>query len=152
MKIQEYLALLVDEIHSVVIATVDKEGKPATRVIDMMYQDGESVYFLTANTKPFYQQLLDNSNVSITGMTSGEKTLGRKMVSLKGRVQSLGKKKLDILLERNPYMYDIYPSEESRQVLEVFKMIQAQGEFYDLSVLPPQRDSFRIEPRESIFY
>ncbi|HFI0292440.1 TPA: pyridoxamine 5'-phosphate oxidase family protein [Streptococcus suis] len=152
MKTRDYLALLVDDIHSVVIATVDEEGKPATRVIDMMYQDGETVYFLTANTKPFYQQLLDDSNISVTGVTSGEQTLGRKMVSLRGRVQLLGKKKLDILLEKNPYMYDIYPSEESRQVLEVFKIAQAQCEFYDLSVLPPQRESFRIEPLERIFY
>ena len=36
MQTSDYLALLEDEIHSVVVATVDEQGHPATRVIDMM--------------------------------------------------------------------------------------------------------------------
>lgn len=143
MNTQEFLKILVDEIHSVVIATVDQDGKPVTRVIDMMYQDGETVYFLTANTKAFYLQLREKPFLSLTGMTQGKDSMHRKSISFTGRIKHIGKEKLDILLENNPYMYDIYPTEEARQVLEVFKFESAEGEFYDLTVLPPQ--SFPIQ-------
>lgn len=144
MQISDYLAVLVEDIHSVVVATVDAQGHPASRVIDMMYQDGQTVYFLTANTKPFYKQLREKPFVSVTGLTQGKSTMERKMISLTGPIRHLGKEKLDILLEKNPYMSDIYPTEESRQVLEVFAFAEARGEFYDLTVLPPNTDSFII--------
>lgn len=145
MNKSDYLKLLVDEIHSVVVASVDSEGRPTTRVIDMMYQDGENVYFLTANTKAFYKQLKENPYISLTGMTQGKSTMERKMISLSGEAQHIGKDKLDILLNNNPYMYDIYPTEESRKVLEVFHFSYARGEFYDLTVLPPRINSFEIK-------
>ena len=40
-------------IHSTVVATVDAEGHPVTRVIDMMLHDDNSLYFLTAKGKVF---------------------------------------------------------------------------------------------------
>lgn len=48
----DYLKVLVEEIHSVVVATVDETGHPHTAVMDMMWEDGKTVYFLTADFKP----------------------------------------------------------------------------------------------------
>ncbi|AXQ77714.1 pyridoxamine 5'-phosphate oxidase [Streptococcus chenjunshii] len=144
MQTSDYLTLLVDDIHSVVAATVDPQGNPATRVIDMMYEDGKTVYFLTANSKSFYKQLQEKPFISITGLTQGKSSMERKMISLTGTIRHLGKEKLDVLLKKNPYLYDIYPTEESRKVLEVFAFSQARGEFYDLTVLPPHTDSFHV--------
>ena len=45
----DYLKVLVEEIHSVVVATVDETGHPHTAVMDMMWEDGKTVYFLTAD-------------------------------------------------------------------------------------------------------
>lgn len=42
MQTSDYLAVLVEDIHSVVVATVDAQGHPASCVIDMMYQDGQT--------------------------------------------------------------------------------------------------------------
>ena len=100
---------------------------------------------MTANTKPFFKQLREKPYISLTGVTQGESSMQRKMVSITGEVRHLGKEKLEILLEKNPYMYDIYPTEEGRMVLEVFAFSNARGEFYDLSVLPPKTDSFLIK-------
>ncbi|WP_461249830.1 hypothetical protein [Streptococcus parasalivarius] len=50
-----YLKVLVEEIPTVVVATVDKIGHPHTAVMDMMWEDGKTVYFLTANYKPLYK-------------------------------------------------------------------------------------------------
>ncbi|WP_057490168.1 pyridoxamine 5'-phosphate oxidase family protein [Streptococcus orisasini] len=145
MKKSDYLKLLVDDIHSVVIASIDSEGRPTTRVIDMMYQDSKNVYFLTANTKAFYKHLKENPYISVTGMTQGNSTMERKMISLSGKAECIGREKLNILLDHNPYMYDIYPTEDGRKVLEVFCFAYARGEFYDLTVLPPRIDSFEIK-------
>ena len=43
MTKMDYLKLLVDEIHSTTVATIDSDGHPQTRIIDMMYYDEEGV-------------------------------------------------------------------------------------------------------------
>ena len=58
--IMDYLKVLVEEIHSVVVATVDETGHPHTTVMDMMWEDGKTVYFLTADFKPLYKRLKED--------------------------------------------------------------------------------------------
>ena len=53
METKDYLRVIHEEIHSTVVATVDAEGHPVTRVIDMMLHDDSSLYFLTARGKDF---------------------------------------------------------------------------------------------------
>ena len=53
----DYLSFLVHEIHTAVVATVDDEGLPVTAAIDMMDCDENSLYFLTARGKSFYDRL-----------------------------------------------------------------------------------------------
>lgn len=48
MTKQDYLELLVENIHSTTVATIGTDGHPQTRVIDMMLYDEQGVYFLTA--------------------------------------------------------------------------------------------------------
>ena len=55
----DYIKLLVEDIHSVTMATINNEGKPITRIIDLMLYDEEGIYFLTARGKSFYQELMD---------------------------------------------------------------------------------------------
>ena len=54
MESKDYLAYLVEEIHTTVVATVDDAGLPVTAAIDMMDADEGDVYFLTARGKEFY--------------------------------------------------------------------------------------------------
>ncbi len=54
-----YLKMLVDDFHSTVVATLDQQGYPQTRAIDMMLYDKEGVYFLTAKGKPFINNLFN---------------------------------------------------------------------------------------------
>ena len=74
----DYLKVLVEEIHSVVVATVDETGHPHTAVMDMMWEDGKTVYFLTADFKPLYKRLKEDGRVAVTGMTQGAGTMDRK--------------------------------------------------------------------------
>ena len=73
-------------IHSTVVATVDAEGHPVTRVIDMMLHDDNRLYFLTAKGKVFYEQLMEQKFIAISGMTGGEGSMCKKAVSVRGKV------------------------------------------------------------------
>lgn len=54
-------------------------------------------------------------------------------MSLRGNVKNIGKKNLDIMLEKNPYMKEIYPG-DTREAIEVFWLYKAKGEYFDISV------------------
>jgi NAD-dependent dihydropyrimidine dehydrogenase PreA subunit len=63
-------------------------------------------------------------------------------VSIRGKVKELGAEPLHRLFEKNPYMYDIYPTEESRSALTVFQIFEGTGEWFDLSKKPVERANF----------
>ncbi len=122
----EYLKILVEDIHSTTIATLDSEGRPITRVIDMMLYDENGVYFLTAKGKEFYRQLMDQKYVSLSSIKD------KRSISLRGKVRNIGSNKLDEIFEKNTYMQGIYPG-DTRSALEVFQLYEATGEFFDIS-------------------
>lgn len=144
MESKDYLKILKNEIHSVVVATIDDKGLPQTRVIDIMLVDDNSIYFITAKGKEFYHQLMKQKYVSISGMSGGEGSLDKKAISLRGKVKNMGQNLLEKVFEENSYMKEIYPQIESRSTLEVFKLYEGQGEFFDLSTKPINRASFVI--------
>ena len=142
MKYKKIFKILVKEIHSSVMATVDEHGLPATRVIDIMHYDDNGLYFLTAKGKSFYKQLQNKPYVSLSAMTNGRETLAKKAISLSGAIRPIGTHKLDVIFENNPYMEQIYPTPESRTALEVFYIYTGHGEFFDLTTKPITRENF----------
>lgn len=141
METKDYLNFIVNEIHTGVVATVDDEGLPVTAAIDMMYADDDSVYFLTAKGKNLYDRLKNRKYLALTGI-KGQDTMSRVALSLRGTVREIGEEKLEILLDKNPYMYEIYPTEESRKALSVFQIYEGVGDWFDLSKRPIERNSF----------
>lgn len=138
-----YLEFLEKEIHSVVAATTDKNGLPQTCVIDVMDSDENGIYFLTASFKDFYKRLKQTGYIALTGM-KGEDTLSSISISVHGKVKEIGQARLKRLLDKNPYMYDIYPTEEKRRFLTVFQLYDGIGEWYDLSILPAKSGTFKV--------
>ncbi len=122
----EYLKILTEEIHSAVVATLDKNGRPVTRCIDMMLCDKDTVYFLTAKGKNFYEELMSQKYISLSAVK------GKLCISLSGTVENIGNEKLDEIFEKNPYMKEIYP-DDTRNALEVFKFTDAEGNFFDIT-------------------
>ena len=129
MTTKDYLEYIVHRIHTTIVATVDDEALPVTAAIDMMDTDGESLYFLTAKGKGFYDRLVKRKYVAFTGI-KGEDTMSRVAVSVRGRVCEIGADKLDDLFKKNPYMEQIYPSTESRKALTVFQIYEGSGDKY----------------------
>lgn len=141
MKIIDILKILQEQIHTTVVATNDKSGKPVTCAIDIMDYDEKGLYFLTAKGKNFYKRLKANGYLSLTGI-KGDNTLSCIAVSVCGKVKEIGSERLKRLLDKNPYMYEIYPTEQSRKALTVFCLYEGQGEWFDLSKKPIKRFSF----------
>lgn len=137
----DYLKYLTKEIHSTVMATVDENGLPVTCAIDIMDYDENGLYFLTARGKNFYARLKTGRYVSLTGM-KGTDTLSCIAISVRGKVEEVGNDYLNRLFEKNSYMYEIYPTKESRTTLTVFRIYDGCGEWFDLSKKPIERESF----------
>lgn len=137
------LKYIVEQIHTVVIATTDENGEPVTCAIDIMDYDKDGLYFLTAKGKNFYHRLKKQGRLAFTGI-KGESTMTCVAVSVRARVCEIGPNHLHQLFEKNPYMYEIYPSEESRKALTVFRIYEGAGEWFDLSKKPIERGSFGI--------
>jgi len=89
METKDYLAYVVKQIHTTIVATVDDEGLPVTAAIDMMDSDDDSLYFLTAKGKGFYDRLVKRGFLAFTAM-KGEDTLSSVAVSVRGKVRELG--------------------------------------------------------------
>lgn len=141
MTAKDYLNYVVKKIHTTVVATVDDEGLPVTAAIDMMDTDGDSLFFLTAKGKGFYDRLVKRQFLAFTAM-KGEDTMSSVAVSVRGKVKELGYDKIPELFDKNPYMSEIYPTEEAMQALTVFQIYEGSGEWFDLSKKPIERDSF----------
>ncbi len=141
MKTKDIFQILKNEIHSTVFAVVDKNGQPKTCVIDIMLCDDNSLYFITAKGKKFYERLMDKQYVAISGM-KGKDTLSTIAISVCGQVRNIGNELLPLIFKENSYMSEIYKSEDSRSVLTVFQLYSGEGEFFDLSQIPPVREAF----------
>ena len=141
MNAEQYLKYLVEEIHTAVVATVDGEGLPVTAAIDMMDFDEKGLYFLTAKGKIFYDRLTKRGYMALTAV-KGADTMTSVAISVRGKVKEIGESNLWRLFEKKPYMCDIYPTEESRRALTVFKLYEGNGEWFDLSKKPIERASF----------
>ena len=96
MTKQDYLELLVENIHSTTVATIGADGHPQTRVIDMMLSDEQGVYFLTAKGKAFYAQLMEQGYIALSA------TKNKISISLRGKIKNISSEKLDEIFEKNP--------------------------------------------------
>jgi len=84
MEAKDYLKYIVEKVHTVIVATVDNDGLPVTAAIDMMDYDENSLYFLTARGKGFYDRLRKREYLALTAM-KGEDTMTSIAVSVGGR-------------------------------------------------------------------
>lgn len=139
MDAQKCLKIL-REIKDVAFATVDENGLPQIRIIDVMIVENEKLYFCTARGKDFYRQITENGQVAITGMNKEFQ-----MIRLNGKAKKIEehRKWIDRIFEENPSMNSVYPG-ESRYVLEAFCIDNGSVEFFDLGKEPIVRESFTL--------
>ena len=133
---------------------MDDDGLPVTAAIDMMDSDENSLYFLTAKGKGFYDRLKKRGFLSLTAV-KGNDTMSSVAVSVRGKVTELGYDRIPKLFDKNPYMREIYPTKEAMEALTVFRIYDGSGEWFDLSKKPIERASFTFggaENKDSGYY
>lgn len=154
MTAKDYLGYISNVIHTVIVATVDDDGLPVTAAIDMMDSDENGLYFLTAKGKSFYGRLKKRKFLALTAI-KGESTMTSTAVSVRGKVREIGYEKIPELFKKNPYMHEIYPTEESMKALTAFQIYEGNGEWFDLSKKPIERAGFTFggaaEKKEGYF-
>ena len=131
---------LVRQIRDVTFCTVDERGLPQARIIDVMGQEGERIWFCTARGKDFHRQLMRDCHVAISGMNDSWQS-----VRVMGEARRLPDAEqhawIDRIFADNPSMEVVYPG-EARYVLEAFVIEAGTVEFFDLGVEPIERASF----------
>ncbi len=137
MEAKHFLKLM-REVKDMAFATIAEDGRPTVRIVDVMLVEEDRLYFLTARGKEFYEQLMEQKFVAITGMTKNWE-----MLSLRGRVERADRSLLDAIFEGNPSMKEVY-SGSSRDILDVFCICEGQGEYFDLSKSPIYRETILL--------
>ena len=49
-------------------ATVDAEGHPRARIINVMLAEDDGMYIVTSRGKPFYKQLVETGEIALAAM------------------------------------------------------------------------------------
>lgn len=131
---------ILRNIKDAAFATVDENGMPQVRMIDVMLVENEKLYFCTARGKDFYLQLTNCGHIAVTGMNKDFQ-----MVRLSGKAEKLDQQEkwIDRIFNENPAMDSVYPG-DSRYILEPFCIGSGQIEFFDLGREPIYRESFSL--------
>lgn len=129
----------VREVIDGVLSTVDENGNSQSRIIDIMHIDEDTIYFLTARGKNVYKEIINHPQISYVNLKDN------KSVRINGIAKKLDdqKKWIDLMFEENPFMNNVYPG-ESRYILEPFKVVSGEIEYFDLTQKPIFRQSFKI--------
>ena len=126
------------------MGTVDSDGKPQVRIINIMHVEPEKgeIYFVTARGKAFYGELLQTQQVAITVLTRFNEMI--RVRGIPDRIEAAQQRNwLDRIFKENPVMNNVYPG-ESRYILEVFVVKRAEVEYFNLGVHPIFRESYSI--------
>lgn len=129
----------VDLFRQVKIAsagTVDEQGHPQSRIINVMIAADEGMYIVTAKGKPFYKQLTETGEIALSAMCPDCQSL-----KFTGKVKRVGREWVDQVFEQNPGMNEVYPG-ETRKALEAFLIYEGSGEWFGLLHYPITRETF----------
>ena len=132
---KQYVSLF-RQVKIATAATVDAQGRPQARVINIMLAEDDGMYIVTSKGKPFYKQLVDTGEIALAAMCPGCQSL-----KFTGRLRVVGKEWVDKVFQHNPGMNEVYPG-ESRYILDAFHIYQGHGEWFDLQHYPIRRESF----------
>lgn len=118
---------MLRELRSVTFSTVE-DGKPKSRIVDVMFVAEEGLYFMTCKAKPFYRQLIKSPHVAITGMTNEFV-----QIRLLGEVEVVSPEWLDRIYVENPDFDNLFPKNDNHAFMDVFCISRGKGEIFDLS-------------------
>ena len=114
---------LFRQVKTATAATVDAQGRPQARIINVMLAEDDGMYIVTSKGKPFYKQLADSGEIALAAMCPDCQSL-----KFTGKLRVADKKWVDKVFEHNPGMNEVYPG-ESRYILDAFHIYEGCGEW-----------------------
>lgn len=85
-------------------ATVDAEGHPQARIINVMLAEDDGMYIVTSRGKPFYKQLVETGEIALAAMCPDCQSL-----KFTGKLRVVDKSWVDKVFAQNPGMNEVYP-------------------------------------------
>ncbi|MGN1182080.1 MAG: 4Fe-4S binding protein [Faecalibacillus sp.] len=139
MELKEILDVLVNQMHTVVLSSIDKNHNPISTVVDLIL-DNNTLYFMIARGNDIYSSLLKSEHMTLTGFIN-DQTLYQ-TITLSGKIKNIKQNHLNIFFEKNKYLQYLYPDIKSRNIFDVFEIDQYEGEYLDLSHNPVLNHTF----------
>ena len=130
-------------IRDVSFATVDEDGLPSVRVIDVMMVTADRLYFLAPSGKAFHADVVREGYVAIAGQTPDYRTCRLRGPVVRPESDEEQRALVDAVFELNPSMNLIYPG-KARYICDVFYIERGEGEYFDLGQKPIFRKPFRL--------
>ncbi|MDN6640701.1 MAG: pyridoxamine 5'-phosphate oxidase family protein [Tetragenococcus sp.] len=131
MKIQDIMKILEKDMKVAIFSTVDEDGQPHARPINIGVANEDGVFFMTSPKTNFYKQLQGNPKIAITGFLEEDYLI--QVIRIEGTIRKLGKDKLQEVLADNPYIDQVYPDEADRQSVQVFQLYEGEGFYHSLT-------------------
>ena len=112
-------------------ATVDAQGRPQSRIINVMLALDEGMVIVTSRGKPFWKQLTESGRVALSAMCPECQSL-----KFTGSVRRMEDSRawVDEVFLHNPG--------QSRYALDAFLIYEGEGEWFDLLHHPISRKRF----------
>ncbi|WP_251179001.1 4Fe-4S binding protein [Adlercreutzia agrestimuris] len=141
----EFCLKFLRGVRDCVFATVDVNGLPEARVIDVMMvgMDPLCLCLLTPRGKVFHEELCRTGFAAIVGQTTDWRTCRFRGKVVKVEDEQDNKRLVDAMFELNPAMKELYPG-DSRDIIDAFYIEDGEGEFFDLGQKPLLRAAFKI--------
>lgn len=130
-------------IRDVAFATVDADGLPSVRVIDVMAVTRERLYFLAPRGKAFHEDVVRERFVAVVGQAPDYRTCRFRGKVAHPEGAAAQRALVDAIFDLNPSMSLLYPG-ESRYICDVFYIEDGEGEYFDLGQSPIFRKPFKI--------
>jgi uncharacterized pyridoxamine 5'-phosphate oxidase family protein/Pyruvate/2-oxoacid:ferredoxin oxidoreductase delta subunit len=151
MRLSKGVQQALKKIGSVTITTFDKEILHS-RIISICGSDGQGIYFLTMDVKPFYRQLQKNPNLALCGIyPSGRKT-GKNSVGqptfapgftlrISGRACEVPEDEVKKKAAAGSEIHQYFLEDAARYpAIRFFCIYQGKGEIYDFDFEMEHRD------------
>jgi len=130
-------------IRDVSFATVDADGLPSVRIIDVMMVTPDRLYFLAPRGKAFHADIVREGYVAIVGQTHDYRTCRLRGPVVHPESDEEQRALVDAIFELNPSMNLLYP-DEARYICDVFYVESGEGEYFDLGQKPIFRKPFKL--------
>lgn len=138
-----YCLRFMRAVRDLAFATVDANGLPSVRTIDVMAVERGRLFFLVPRGKAFWTELERQPFAALVAQLPD-----LRMCRLRGPVRrALGEQQrrelVDMMFELNPGMDELYPG-ATRGIIDAFWIEEGQGEFFDLGQKPLLRVPFAL--------